>query len=37
MLIIALLLVAYAAVQGVRAAFDTLRSVPRSNRDWVWY
>jgi hypothetical protein len=37
MLIIALFLAAYAVVIGVRGACDTLRSLPRSNRDWVWY
>lgn len=37
MLIIALFLAAYAAVLGVRTVCDTLRSLPRSNRDWVWY
>lgn len=37
MLIIALFLVAYAAILGVRELRDTLRSLPRSNRDWVWY
>lgn len=37
MVVIALFLVAYAAVVGFRAVCDTLRSLPRSNRDWVWY
>ncbi len=37
MLIIALLLAAYAAVLGVRAVHDTLRGLPRSNEDWVWF
>ncbi len=37
MLIIALFLAAYALVVGVRCLRDTLRSLPRSNRDWVWY
>ena len=37
MLIIALFLAAYAAVLGVRTVCDTLRSLPRSNREWVWY
>jgi hypothetical protein len=37
MLIIALFLAAYAAALGVRGLRDTLRSLPRSNRDWVWY
>jgi hypothetical protein len=37
MLIIAIFLVAYAGVLGARAVCDTLRSLPRSNRDWVWY
>jgi hypothetical protein len=37
MLIIALFLAAYATVVGARAVCDTLRSLPRSNRDWVWY
>lgn len=37
MLIIALFLAAYATVVGARVVCDTLRSLPRSNRDWVWY
>ncbi len=37
MLIIALFLAAYAGVVGVRCFRDTLRSLPRSNSDWVWY
>lgn len=37
MLIIVLLLAACAVILGVRTACDTLRSLPRSNRDWVWY
>jgi hypothetical protein len=37
MLIIARFLAVYAAVLGVRGVRDTLRSLPRSNRDWVWY
>lgn len=37
MLIIAIFLVAYAAVLGIKGLRDTLHSLPRSNRDWVWY
>lgn len=37
MLIIAIFLAAYALVAGARCLRDTLRSLPRSNRDWVWY
>ena len=37
MLIIALFLALYAVVGAVRCARDTLRSLPRSNVDWVWY
>jgi len=37
MLIIALVLAAYALVTGARCVRDTLCSLPRSNRDWVWY
>ena len=29
--------VAYLGVVGVRAVRDTLRSLPASNQDWVWY
>lgn len=37
MLIIALFLAAYAVLLGLRGVQDTLRSLPRSNQDWVWY
>lgn len=40
MLIIALFFALYAlhaVVGAVRCARDTLRSLPRSNGDWVWY
>jgi len=37
MLIVALFVAACAAVLGVRGLCDTLRSLPRSNRDWLWY
>lgn len=37
MLIIVLCFIVYAAVLGVEATRDTLRSLPRSNQDWVWY
>ncbi len=37
MLIIALFLAAYAAVLGIRGLRETLRGLPASNRDWVWY
>ncbi len=37
MLIIALFLTAYAVLLGLRGVQDTLRSLPRSNQDWVWY
>jgi len=37
MLIIALCLAVYAVAIGVETARDTLRSLPRSNQDWVWY
>ena len=37
MLIITLFLAAYALVVGAKGLRDTLRSLPRSNQDWVWY
>jgi hypothetical protein len=37
MLIIALCFVVYAIALGIEAARDTLRGLPRSNQDWVWY
>lgn len=37
MLIVALFLAAGAAVLGLWSVCGTLRSLPRSNRDWVWY
>ena len=37
MLIIALFLAVYAAVLGIKGLRDTLRSLPASNNDWVWY
>ena len=37
MLIIALFLAAYVAVLGIKGLRDTLRNLPRSYRDWVWY
>jgi hypothetical protein len=27
----------YLLVRGVTAAFASLRSLPRSNRDWIFY
>jgi hypothetical protein len=37
MLIIALCLAVYAGAIGTEAVRDALRSLPRSNEDWVWY
>jgi len=37
MLIIALCLAVYVGAIGADAARDALRSLPRSNEDWVWY
>jgi len=37
MLIFALVIVAAVLAAGVRSALTVLRSLPRSNRDWVWY
>jgi hypothetical protein len=37
MLIIALCLVVYAGAIGAETVRDALRSLPRSNDDWVWF
>jgi len=37
MLIIALCLAVYLGAIGAEAAREALRSLPRSNEDWVWY
>ena len=37
MWILALALTAVALVGAVRSCVNVLRSLPRSNRDWVWY
>jgi len=37
MWILALALTAAAIAAGVRSCVNVLRSLPRSNRDWVWY
>ena len=37
MLIIALFLGAWLVGLGVRSVADTLKSLPRSNEDWIWY
>lgn len=30
-------LAVYLALRGVIAAFKSLRGIPRSNRDWIFY
>lgn len=30
-------LAVYLLLRGVLAALDSLRSIPRSNRDWIFY
>lgn len=37
MLILAFLALAVLVVRLILAAFASLRSLPRSNADWVWY
>ncbi|MDB5965489.1 MAG: hypothetical protein JWQ72_1989 [Polaromonas sp.] len=37
MLILMVSLGIYAGVRAVSAALASLRSLPRSNEDWVWY
>lgn len=37
MLIIALCLVVYLGAIGAETVRAALRSLPRSNEDWVWY
>ena len=37
MLIIALCLAVYVGAIGVETVRDALRSLPRSNDDWVWF
>lgn len=27
----------YLLLRGLKAAFDSLRGVPRSNRDWIFF
>ena len=37
MLIIALCLAVYVGALGAETVRDALRSLPRSNDDWVWF
>lgn len=37
MLILALLIGLLVVARGVMSAFALLRSLPRSNEDWVWF
>ena len=37
MLIFALILAVGALAVGIRSSLEVLRSLPRSNQDWVWY
>jgi len=37
MLIIALCLVVYVVAIGAETVRDALRSLPRSNDDWIWF
>jgi len=30
-------LAVYLLLRGVLAAFDSLRNIPRSNRDWIFF
>jgi len=37
MLFIFAAIAVFAGVQAVRAALASLRALPRSNEDWIWY
>ena len=37
MLFVVITLAAFVVVRAVRAIRESLRGVPRSNRDWIWY
>lgn len=37
MLFVFTALAVFAGVQAVRAALESLRALPRSNEDWIWY
>ena len=37
MLILAIAVAAYAVVRAAACVLDSLRALPRSNEDWVWY
>lgn len=37
MLFFILAITVFIVVRAVRAAFGSLRSLPHSNEDWVWY
>jgi hypothetical protein len=37
MLILIVPLALFVAVRAARAVRESLRGVPRSNRDWIWY
>ncbi len=37
MLLLIIPLALFVIVRAVRAVRESLRGVPRSNRDWIWY
>lgn len=37
MLLLIVPLALFVAVRAARAVRESLRGVPRSNRDWIWY
>lgn len=37
MLLLIIPLAVFVLVRAVRTLRDSLRGVPRSNRDWIWY
>lgn len=37
MLLLIVPLALFVGVRAVRAVHESLRGVPRSNRDWIWY
>lgn len=37
MLFILAAVAVFAGIQAIRAALASLRSLPRSNEDWIWY
>lgn len=37
MLLLFLVIAVFAGVHAVRTALASLRSLPRSNDDWIWY